>query len=375
MPYTHIPDKHTCSLPGSPVTPALRDPGRDAGLQLLCLAASAPVGYAPYPAVGAPLDVTAANPNAIRAQSADAPAVNAAAAAHAHQFAYTQRYTMTVPPQHHVLPPHATPYLPFALYAHPPPHVYASPVVQPEMQFRQQLVHAHAHPATISIHHHQTPAQPSTQVTGAHAPHPQHVHPSSQEGLPHDTQVHPVRKVKGPWRPEEDKLLTELVSRYGARRWTAIAAHIPGRTGKQARERWLNQLSPDLAKRAWSPEEDRIVMQAHAELGNRWSEIAKRLDGRTDNAVKNRFNTTIRRQISELSSATRAQLSDKDASDKRLTSRDTTSGNNLCNDVKKANINNVVTGKRKLDINIDQQKGAALGPVPQRMKVVAVSAQ
>lgn len=109
-----------------------------------------------------------------------------------------------------------------------------------------------------------------------------------------------IRKVKGPWRPEEDKILTELVSRLGARRWTIIASHIPGRTGKQARERWLNQLSPDLAKRAWSPEEDRIVMQAHARLGNRWSEIAKLLKGRTDNATKNRFNTTIRRQISEM---------------------------------------------------------------------------
>lgn len=115
------------------------------------------------------------------------------------------------------------------------------------------------------------------------------------------------RRVKGPWRAEEDALLTSLVGRFGARRWTAIAGHIPGRTGKQARERWLNQLSPGLAKRAWSAAEDRIVMDAHARLGNRWSEIAKLLEGRTDNAVKNRFNTTIRRQISEVSRAQRAR--------------------------------------------------------------------
>lgn len=117
-----------------------------------------------------------------------------------------------------------------------------------------------------------------------------------------------VRKVKGPWRPEEDRILTDLVAKMGARRWTVIASHIVGRTGKQARERWLNQLSPDLAKRSWTPEEDRIVMEAHARLGNRWSEIAKLLKGRTDNATKNRFNTTIRRQISELGEQARKEL-------------------------------------------------------------------
>lgn len=109
-----------------------------------------------------------------------------------------------------------------------------------------------------------------------------------------------IRKVKGPWRPEEDAILSQLVTKLGPRRWTLIASHIAGRTGKQARERWLNQLSPDLEKRPWTAEEDQIVMEAHARLGNRWSEIAKLLKGRTDNATKNRFNTTIRRRISEL---------------------------------------------------------------------------
>eukprot|EP00190_Bangiopsis_sp_CCMP1999_P000538 CAMPEP_0198727222 /NCGR_PEP_ID=MMETSP1475-20131203/4013_1 /TAXON_ID= ORGANISM="Unidentified sp., Strain CCMP1999" /NCGR_SAMPLE_ID=MMETSP1475 /ASSEMBLY_ACC=CAM_ASM_001111 /LENGTH=250 /DNA_ID=CAMNT_0044489231 /DNA_START=344 /DNA_END=1096 /DNA_ORIENTATION=- len=112
-------------------------------------------------------------------------------------------------------------------------------------------------------------------------------------------------RVKGPWRAEEDKLLCELVEKFGPRRWTAIASFIAGRTGKQSRERWLNHLNPDLSKRPWTDAEDKIIMKAHAELGNKWSEIAKRLKGRTDNSVKNRFNTTIRRQISEYSSLMR----------------------------------------------------------------------
>ncbi|KAJ8905126.1 hypothetical protein NDN08_001636 [Rhodosorus marinus] len=112
-------------------------------------------------------------------------------------------------------------------------------------------------------------------------------------------------RVKGPWRAEEDKLLCELVKKFGPRRWTAIASFINGRTGKQSRERWLNHLNPDLSKRQWTLEEDQIIMEAHHEIGNKWSEIAKRLKGRTDNSVKNRFNTTIRRQISEYSTFVR----------------------------------------------------------------------
>ena len=85
----------------------------------------------------------------------------------------------------------------------------------------------------------------------------------------------------------------------GPRRWTNIAAEIPGRTGKQARERWLNQLSPTLCKRPWTEEEGTIVREAHSRLGNRWSEIAKLLKSRTDNACKNYWNTTIRREMAE----------------------------------------------------------------------------
>mmetsp|Transcript_11805 Transcript_11805/g.36013 ORF Transcript_11805/g.36013 Transcript_11805/m.36013 type:complete len:262 (+) Transcript_11805:70-855(+) len=108
---------------------------------------------------------------------------------------------------------------------------------------------------------------------------------------------------KKPWTREEDELLRAMVERYGPNRWTVIANKIPARTGKQARERWLNQLSPDVKRKGWTPEEDRIIVEAHAQYGNKWSMIAKLLHGRTDNSIKNRFNSTLRRRLQRHSSA------------------------------------------------------------------------
>jgi hypothetical protein len=97
----------------------------------------------------------------------------------------------------------------------------------------------------------------------------------------------PFRKVK--WSDAEDRLLLANVAQHGNVNWSVIASGMPGRSGKQCRERWINWLDPKLNQENWTPEEDEILLYKQKECGNCWAKIARFLPGRSANGSKNRW--------------------------------------------------------------------------------------
>ncbi|XP_020583081.1 myb-related protein MYBAS1-like isoform X2 [Phalaenopsis equestris] len=107
-------------------------------------------------------------------------------------------------------------------------------------------------------------------------------------------------KRKGPWTEQEDLQLVCFVSLFGERRWDFIAK-VSGlnRTGKSCRLRWFNYLQPGLKHGRMTPQEESLIVELHSEWGNRWSRIARRLPGRTDNEIKNYWRTHMRKMAQE----------------------------------------------------------------------------
>ncbi|KAA8525860.1 hypothetical protein F0562_007715 [Nyssa sinensis] len=103
---------------------------------------------------------------------------------------------------------------------------------------------------------------------------------------------------KGPWTPEEDEKLVDYIQKHGHGSWRALPKRAGlNRCGKSCRLRWTNYLRPDIKRGKFSDEEEQIIINLHSLLGNKWSRIAAHLPGRTDNEIKNFWNTNLRKKL------------------------------------------------------------------------------
>ncbi|OHT03874.1 Myb-like DNA-binding domain containing protein [Tritrichomonas foetus] len=103
--------------------------------------------------------------------------------------------------------------------------------------------------------------------------------------------------VKGPFTDEEDEIVINFVKENGPKNWPKLAEKLKNRSAKQCRERWCNHLDPNVFHDPWTPEEDFLIYKYFIELGAKWSIIAKYIPGRPDNAIKNRYYSSISKRI------------------------------------------------------------------------------
>ncbi|XP_060177883.1 transcription factor MYB13-like [Lycium barbarum] len=117
---------------------------------------------------------------------------------------------------------------------------------------------------------------------------------------------------RGPWSKEEDDLLINYINKNGHPNWRALPK-LAGllRCGKSCRLRWTNYLRPDIKRGNFTPEEEDTIIKLHKVLGNRWSAIASRLPGRTDNEIKNIWHTRVKKKMNKSESEETAGIQEE----------------------------------------------------------------
>lgn len=148
------------------------------------------------------------------------------------------------------------------------------------------------------------------------------------------------------WTQEEDDILRDQIGIHGTENWAIIASKFKDKTTRQCRRRWYTYLNSDFKKGGWSPEEDMLLCEAQKIFGNRWTEIAKVVSGRTDNAVKNRFSTLCKKRAKYEALAKENNISYTNSNNKRIIFRDEASDSAV--DYKKMRRSHIPDGAEKV---------------------------
>lgn len=129
-----------------------------------------------------------------------------------------------------------------------------------------------------------------------------------------DTSFSNMKNQRRKFTPEEDEQLRRLVEENGAHKWDYIATSMPGRTGRQCRDRYQNYLCPGISRDEWTAEEERLLIEKHAEFGSHWAKMTRFFPGRTGTALKNRWNYYVSRQNMRVTSPEEPPSEDTTAS-------------------------------------------------------------
>ncbi|XP_011012652.1 PREDICTED: myb-related protein Zm1-like [Populus euphratica] len=148
---------------------------------------------------------------------------------------------------------------------------------------------------------------------------------------------------RGPWSPAEDLRLIAFIQKHGHENWRALPKQAGLlRCGKSCRLRWINYLRPDVKRGNFSEEEEDTIIKLHQTLGNKWSKIASHLPGRTDNEIKNVWNTHLKKKLA--------------CKDGEHSEGDESKGSSSTSSSSSSSSTIMSSGKRALEMELDEQK-------------------
>ncbi|KAL8139811.1 hypothetical protein V2J09_005832 [Rumex salicifolius] len=160
---------------------------------------------------------------------------------------------------------------------------------------------------------------------------------------------------RGAWTSDEDRRLAQVIENNGPRRWKSVALKAGiNRCGKSCRLRWMNYLRPNIKRGNISDQEEDLILRLHKLLGNRWSLIAGRLPGRTDNEIKNYWNSYLSKKIKRDGSGEKSRRANSSEKPARIKKCNENESKEKMEVKSKSNIQEENSKDSEIDFNVDE---------------------